>query len=398
MTSLDSYSNKLVFALVLLVLLIPSMALGQNVGKENFASVKEGTRIAVFPVENLSGAMGPVREIRQMFIEKLKTVGGDVLDEETLQKFMAKHRIRYTGGIEKDTAQAFKREVNVGGVLITSLEFYSEANPPKISFISRLVSTEETPSILWMDGVGMAGDDSRGFLSLGLIEDPQVLLEKAMGKMFDSLSQYLSARSGGKEAHRAKRKFQPKIFFRSPALDQEKKYTVVIVPFINLSVRRYAGEIMVLHLAEALKEFDNFNVIEFGTIREIFLSSRIIMDQGISLAQADPIFAMLNADLILSGNVTDYDDYHGEWGKPRVGFSTQIIAKQGREVVWSSDGYNEGDDGVFFFDLGRVNTASVMASQMARWIGKMVVTRQEEMPRGPEQEPIRLPVPDITSY
>jgi hypothetical protein len=388
MTSLGNYSNKIVLALVLLLLLFPSLGLGNEIGKEHFASIKGGTRIAVYPVENLSGAMGPVREVRKMLIERLRAAGVDVLDEEALQKFMARHRIRYTGGIEKNTAQAFKQEENVGGVLITSLELYSDANPPKISFISRLVSTEETPSILWIDGVGMAGDDSPGFLSLGLIEDPSILLDRAMKKMFDSLNQYLyvSAQSGGKEAHRAKRKFLPKIFYRSPALDQEQKYTVAIVPFMNLSVRRYAGEIMVLHLAKALKEFDNFNVIEIGTIREIFLDLRIIMDQGISLAQADPIFAMLNADLILSGNVTYYDDYQGELGKPIVGFSTQMIAKKGQEVVWSSDGYNEGDDGVFFFDLGRVNTAHVMATQMARWIGKMVLTHEKKIQASSNQD------------
>ena len=387
MTSLDNYSNKIVLALVLLLLLFPSLALGQDIGKENFTAMNGKTRVAVFPVENLSGAMGPVKEIRQMFIEKLRTAGVDVLDEETLQKFMAEHRIRYTGGIGKDTAQALKREVNVGGVLITSLELYSEANPPKISFISRLVSTGETPSILWIDGVGLSGDDSSGFLSLGLIEDPKVLLEKAMKKIFTSLNQYLSAGSDGKEARRAKRKFLPKIFYRSPALDRERKYTVAIVPFMNLSVRRYAGEIMVLHLAKALKEFDNFNVIEFGTIRQIFLELRIIMDQGISLAQADPIFAMLNADLILSGNVTDYDDYQGGLGKPKVAFSTQIIAKKGQEVVWSSSSYNEGDDGVFFFDLGRVNTAHAMASQMIHWIGEKIL--EEEKKVETTEEPVQ---------
>ncbi len=386
MNSLERYSNKFILTLVLLLLLFPSLALSNDIGREHSASIKEGTRIAVFPVENLSGAMGPVREIRQMFIERLRTAGVDVLDEETLQKFMAKHRIRYTGGIDKDTAQAFKREENVGGVLITSLELYSEAIFPKISFISRLVSTEETPSILWIDGVGMAGDDSRGFLSLGLIEDPRFLLDKAMKKMFDSLNQYLSAQSGGKEASRAKRKFLPKIFYRSPALDRERKYTVAIVPFMNFSARRYAGEIMVLHLAKALKEFNNFNVIEFGTIREIFLELRIIMDQGISLAQAEPIFSFLNADLILSGNVTDYDDYQGELGKPRVGFSTQIIARKGQEVVWSSDEYNEGDDGVFFFDRGKVNTAHVMATQMAWWIGQMVLGQEKKVQTSSKQD------------
>ncbi len=28
-----------------------------------------------------------------------------------------------------------------------------------------------------------------------------------------------------------------------------------------------------------------------------------------------------------------------------------------RQIVWTSASYNEGDDGVFFFNLGKVNTA-----------------------------------------
>lgn len=56
-----------------------------------------------------------------------------------------------------------------------------------------------------------------------------------------------------------------------------------------------------------------------------------------------------------------------------MSFSAQLIEKKSREVVWSSNSYNEGDEGVFFFDLGRVNTASVMVSQMARLIGRMIL-------------------------
>jgi TolB-like protein len=371
MTSLGSYSNKFAAILILALLLSASFSYSKEVGKENFATKKERIRIAVFPLENLSGSMAPVKEMRQMFIEKLRTTGMDVLDEETLQKFMARHRIRYTGGIDKNTAQAFKQEVDIDGVLITSLEFYSDVNPPKISLICRLVSTGDNPSILWMEGVGLAGDDSPGFLGMGLIEDPKVLLDKAMKMMFDSLNQYVAMKAAGREAYCAK-KFRPKIFYRSPALDPGRKYTVAIAPFINLSGRKYAGDIMVLHLAKELKKFDNFNVIELGMVRQTFLELRIIMDQGISLSNADSVLALLNADLILSGDVTDYDDYQGIWGKPKVGFATQLIARKGQEVVWSSDSYNEGDDGVFFFDLGRVNTAYAMASQMIRCMGKMM--------------------------
>jgi TolB-like protein len=373
MASLTSYSNKFVFILIL-ALFSPSGAYSQGLGKENFATKKEGIRVAVFPLENLSGSMAPLKEIREIFIEKLRAKRIDVLDEETLAKFMARHRIRYTGGIDRDTAQAFKQEVNVDGVLMTSLEFYSDDNPPKISLISRLVSTGGNPLILWMDGVGLAGDDSRGLLDLGLIEDPRVLLDKAMGVIFDSLIQYVSKKPDGREAHRAKRKFRPKIFYSSPAQDPEKKYTVAIAPFINLSKRKYAGDIMVLHLAKELKKFDSFNVVEFGMVRQIFLELRIIMDQGISLANADSVLTLLNADLILSGNVTDYADYQGTWGKPKVGFTAQLIAKKSLEVVWSSNSYNEGDDGVFFFDVGRINTAHAMASQMARSVAKRMAS------------------------
>ena len=79
---------------------------------------------------------------------------------------MAKYRIRYTGGVSAEIAKAFKQDINVSSILITSVELYSDANPPKISLISRLVSTGKNPSILWMDGVGLAGDDSsRSFRS-----------------------------------------------------------------------------------------------------------------------------------------------------------------------------------------------------------------------------------------
>jgi len=135
---------------------------------------------------------------------------------------------------------------------------------------------------------------------------------------------------------------------------------------------------VVLHFAGELNRFKNFDVIELGVVRQALLELRIIMDQGISLVNADSVAGMLDADLMLAGEVADYEDYQGVWGKPKVSFSAQLIERKSREVVWSSHSYNEGDDGVFFFDLGRVNTASAMASQMVRSIGEQVAKEKEE--------------------
>jgi len=47
---------------------------------------------------------------------------------------MARKRMRYTGGINRELAQAFLQETGTKGVLITSLEYMSEGPPPRFLF------------------------------------------------------------------------------------------------------------------------------------------------------------------------------------------------------------------------------------------------------------------------
>jgi len=330
-------------------------------------------QIAVFPVENLSGTLSPLKEMRESVIKRLRTEGFPVLEEGILEKFMARHRVRYTGGIDQGTAKAFKEETGTEAVLITSVELYSDRVPPKIAFIARLVSTGDKPVILWMDGVGLAGDQSPGILGLGLIENPQELREKAMSSLLDSLMGYLSGEKGEMGIKSVKRKFSPKIVYRSFEISPDKKYTVAVVPFFNRSDRKNGGEITALHFVKELTRIEEFDVVEPGVVRQGLLNLRVIMEEGVSLANADIIFGILNVDLILSGKVLDYQDYQGASGTPKVNFSVLLIERKSRLIVWSSESYNEGDDGVFLFDWGKVNTAYTMTSQMAQAIGKIMV-------------------------
>ncbi|HUL29437.1 MAG TPA: hypothetical protein VLZ03_03195, partial [Thermodesulfobacteriota bacterium] len=191
--------------------------------------------IAVLPVENLSGTRAPLKEIRELFVSKLKARGFRILDEEMLEKFMTRNRVRYTGGIDKPLAQAFKKETEAEGVLITSLELYSEVSPPKIAITARLVSTGDSAVILWVDGIGLAGDDSPGILELGVINDPKVLLDKAVSKLTGSLREYFDQKSEWTRVGAMKKKFRPKVSYRSDDFDPSQKYTVAVVPFLNMS-------------------------------------------------------------------------------------------------------------------------------------------------------------------
>jgi TolB-like protein len=320
--------------------------------------------VAVFPLNNFSSTPAPLGEITRLLTSSFKEQGLTILPAETVQRFIIKHRIRYVGGIDETTARDLRDDTGADAVLICSVDLYNENPPPKVSLTCRLVSTGKNPAILWMDGVGLAGNDSVGILQLSLIEDPKVLVNKAVRYLSTSLATYLSGKSYLPVNRRKIIKFWPKVFYRSPIFEPGWKYTVAVVPFFNLSDNRFAGAIMPLHFVNQLLRAENFAVIEPGIIRQLLLQKRIILDNGISLAGANALFSELHADLILTGKVFDYQDFTGSFGKAKVDFSALMISRRAREIVWACDSHDQGDYGVYFFDWGKINTAHRIASEM----------------------------------
>ena len=332
--------------------------------------IEKAPLIAVLPFYNLTGIQVPLKDLKGLLVDRLKYSGLKILDDPVLEAFITRHRIRHMGGINTVDAEILGKETRTQAVLITSLEFYSETIPPKIALTSRLVSADSNTAILWMKGIGISGNDKPGILELGLIEDFPTLLDNAMQQLSAALLEYLEGRES--KTVSPKKKFRPKITYRSPVIAPELKYRVAVLPLINFTERKKAGEILSLNFVRQFASHENFEVIEPGVLRQFLLRSRIIMDDGLSLTDADLLFRDLNVDLVLTGRVMDYKDSQGIGGKPRVDFSTSLIEKKSREVVWSSKSYNEGDDGVYFFDWGRVNTAHVMASEMANWVVELI--------------------------
>jgi len=352
---------------------------GQKATSKETDARREGYwRIAVFPVENLSGQAAPLGVIRGFLVERLRSYGIAVLDDEALDRVFTRNRIRYTAGVEAGVAKALREEEAVEAILIPSLELYDEANPPKVAMFCRLVSTADTPRVIWIDGTGMAGDDSPGILGLGLIEDPQPLLLNAVESLARSLGHYRSERAMASNAGSERQKFRPKIVYRSDVIDPERIYSIAVMPFFNKSARKFAGEIIALHMIRNLMAFENFEIVEPGIVRQQLLRFRIIMTDGVSLPETETILGAVNADVVLNGEIFDYRDYSGPDGIPKVAFSVLFIERKTRRVIYSSYSVNQGDDGVVLFDWGRVNMAHSMASQMARAISQRML-RDGEM-------------------
>jgi TolB-like protein len=319
--------------------------------------------LAVFPVENLSGRGIPADEIRLFLGERLVSQGVTVLSDEALDDFMRRHRVRYAAGIDAATAASLRQETGVEGVVIASVSLSSDGVPPKISLTVRLVSTGDVPVVAWADDVGLSGDDAPGLLDLGLVDDYPVLFARALDGLADSLLAYLTTRQA-KARPRPASKFRPKVLYRNLALESGRTYSVAVLPFFNLSGRRNAGEILAGLFMRHLSAFDGFRVVDTGEVRQQLLEARVIMDGGISLSDAERVAAVLDVDFVLAGRVLAYQDYDGPEGQTRADFSTIVIERKSRRVVWSSHSYNDGQDGVRFFGRGRSATAHQMATQM----------------------------------
>lgn len=348
--------------------------------------IRKESLIVILPIENLSDSRAPVNEIFTLLRTTMAAKGFRIMDDAVLAAFMEKHRVRYVGGLDNRIAQQLKTEAGVDGVFFTSIETWQESAAPRVSLISRLVMTGEQPEIVWIDSVGLTGEDSPGLLGTGRIKDSRQLLTKAFNRLIDSLQTYLtgempeyrhgvntaelqlinSKRQTADDSQGAVKKlYQPQFSYRASNFDPSRKYSVAVLPFLNINARKHAGKIVALHMLKQLHRYANIRVFEPGIIRDTLLKYRMIMQAGPSLAASDVLYRddILGADIIISGKVFTYQ---GNIGESKVDFSTQAFDGANREVIWASRSYAAGDSGVYFYNWGKIPSAHGLTSRMTQ--------------------------------
>lgn len=325
--------------------------------------------IAVLPFDNLDDAAAPVERIRAALWNKLADRHIALVDDQDLLSFMRRHRMRHIGGLSREMGRALQAETGARAALVASVDLYEEKDPPKLALTCRLVSAGEETRILWMDGAALDGDEAPGFLGLGRIADPRLVLDRVTGRLADSLGRFLAGTDAkGASSERASRRFRPDVAYRlsKPPAERSGPARVAVLPFADESSTRRAGEVLSLRVLRSLVRAGGVEVIEPGVVREVLLSARLIQEGGPSMPQADLLRSLLEVDVVLFGEVTDYTETGPGILDPAIDFSVRAIDTGRRQVIWSSMSHARGDEGVFFFDVGRVPTAHALADEMAR--------------------------------
>jgi hypothetical protein len=288
----------------------------------------------------------------------------DVVAGAEFERFLVRHRLRHTGGVDAGIARAAREELGADAILITTLEVYRAAAPPILGLTMRLVSVGGEPIILWMDAAARSGDQSPGLLGLGLEKRFEAVRDHVLADLVGNLRGYLDGEDAEQRCS-AGRRHRPKIRFRMepPSPDGDAGVTVAVVPFLNVSSRRGAGDAVSLEFVRQLVSTGRYRVLEPGVVRDYLLRARVIMPGGVSLETTRLLVGNLGAQVVLSGTVLDFDENPGVQG-PTIRFSATMLEAGSGEVLWRSRSANRGDDGVFFFGMGRIRTAPDLACRM----------------------------------
>jgi TolB-like protein len=316
-------------------------------------------RVAILPVNNLTTLPIPEEQLQTLLREALQQAGVSVLPAAAMDLFLTQHRLRYTGGIDRETAMALQRETGVEGGLIVKVLNYKETFPGRIALTLTLTTTDDDPRVLQSGAAALTARDNPGLFDTGIVYDFKLLEVRAVNEAAETLLSPSAA--PGSVRHR----YAPVLLYRAPDLTFERPLRIALLPFKNRSTRPYAGEIIAALFATQLAKLPQVILLDPGTTRQTMLANRLIMEGGVSLDQAQTLFGDLQADLILTGTVSEYVEAENG-GVPRILFTAQLLERQTRRILWSIESRNSGSDGVFFFELGTVLNPCRLAEEMVR--------------------------------
>jgi TolB-like protein len=348
----------------------------------------------VLPIDNLSGTSPPMKSLVAA-IDAALGVKFELVQGDTLERFLSRHRIRFTGGLDAETARAARDELGADAVLVTSLELYRRSGPAAFGMAMRLVSAGDEPVILWMDEISRTGDESPGLLGLGLVHSVEPLQADVIRRLVASLTAAVKG-SGPRFTTCGGFWYGPRIRFRSLVLDERHAAapTLAVIPFLNMSERRGAGDAVSLEFVRHLVASGRFRVYEPGVVRDFLLRQRVMLNGGVSLEATRLFLAALGTDYVVSGVVLDFDDTVLGARGPSIRFSATLLDGGNGEVVWQSGSYNRGDDGVFAFGLGRVATPGSLSCKMVGEVVREIERPGRGLPRmARDEDRFRYPIP-----
>ncbi len=307
-------------------------------------------RIALFPFVNLSEDRDALRYVMPVLRTRLEGKGFDVVDEDSLNRFLLKERVRATGYISRDMARKIEKELNVKAVLLGSVNLFSRGKNPEVGFSARLIDSSNG-LILWADNASATGDDFTAILGLGRIKTMDNLLPRVADRLLASFTAMSSRKETG------------------------HTYRIAVMPFRNNSGLSDAGMIATYMFLVELFKNPGFEPVEYGEVRRAVVDLRVRERGELDYKDIKAMSKSLLVDGFLVGTVELYSDGSNESSPPEVSISARIVDARKNRILWCGSCQIGGNDNIIVLDWGRIRSVDKVASRVV----SKLVTRAEKV-------------------
>src|SRR4030065_2092254 len=182
------FLSHYVLRLLLLALCSTLLALVSSLFANAEAALpSDKIKIALFPFENLTDDNNALKEIMPVIKSQLEKKGLEIVDDDSLNKFLLKERIRSTGYVSRDIAQKMGKELNVKAILVGSITSYYPIKNPQVGILARLIDSTNGV-ILWANQASATGEDFTKILGLGTVKTMDRLIPIVVGRLLGSFS------------------------------------------------------------------------------------------------------------------------------------------------------------------------------------------------------------------
>ena len=141
-------------------------------------------RIIILPFTNYTDSPNAVIAVTDAVRNELAKTGWQFAsDSSAVEDFLAKRRIRYTGGVTRLMVREMGRVLNADAVMVGSVDLFSEeSDEAVVGATLRLVDAADG-NIIWADSLSYTGRDFEGIFELGIIKSADSLSSRVAASL-----------------------------------------------------------------------------------------------------------------------------------------------------------------------------------------------------------------------
>lgn len=306
---------------------------------------------AALPMRNLSADARGARELEQRLRDGWSERGASFVAAEDLERVLRTRRVRYTDSLALADARAV-REATGAAFAITGTVFDFQRGPqPRVALCVRVLDLESGARVR-SALVSLRGEDYRGLLGLGAIEDEGELVERALSRVFEALD----AQAASHELPHA------------AGDDGAPRERIAVLPFVNRSSRTEAGSTFAEILAHEWFATAGVQVLEASELRGALVRARIRTLQEMDAQTLAAIGGLLGVRRFALGSVERFGEETlvRDQRYPEVEVSVRLVDALTGLVIESRNLRLRGDDGETLLRLGVERDPLALARDAAR--------------------------------